>query len=79
MTQHPTYYRLTERRDEFDAGTTFKLVARYGDWHPQDAKLEVVDEDESGSIAVTIEELFDNWTGVATDSARSGTATTCTA
>jgi hypothetical protein len=66
MAHHPTYYRLTESRDGFEEGTLFQLVARYGDWHPQDAKLEPVDEDESGTVSVSLEELYDDWTGVET-------------
>jgi hypothetical protein len=75
MTRHPTHYRLTESREEYDAGTTFQLVARYGDWHPYDAKLEPVDDELSGAVTVTIDELFDAWTGIVSDAGQAAGAT----
>jgi hypothetical protein len=64
MAHHQTHYRLTEARDGYEDGDLFRLVARYGDWHPHDAKLEPVDASESGTIAVSLEELFEDWAPV---------------
>ena len=65
MANHPKYYRLTEQRNDIEAGTVFRLVARYGTWHPRDAKLESTDPDHAGSVQVTMEELEDTWEAAA--------------
>lgn len=64
MDQHPEYYQLTEERDGIEPGTVFRIVARYGAWHPHDAKLEVTDDDRSDTVQVTLEELSDSWEAV---------------